>query len=129
MKRKKKTSLESLIGFQILYMDEEHIVVAKDNQIAVIDIKNEDGGCCGYNIIEAICEYNYGDKNNPIITKVEKLVDENGDSEICEITFFGESKAIAYIETTSTSGSGWGYGATVSITCSTLNINEILSSW
>ena len=39
-------------------------------------------------LLDGIEDFLYGDKNNPIITKVEKLVGENGDSEICEITFF-----------------------------------------
>lgn len=127
--KKEKTSLERLIGYQILSIDEKHIVVTKNNKIIVLDIEDYEGDCCGYNTIETICEYSYGDKNNPIITNVEKSTEEKGCEEVCKITFFGESKTIGYIETTSSSGSGWCYGATVTVVCPTLNIDEQLSSW
>ena len=57
----------------------------------------------------------------------EEEDDEDGMSG--KLTFFGEYKPMAVVDTYSSSSSGWCYGACVSIHCDVLEINETLSSW
>ena len=121
--------LQALVGFQILFMDEEHIVVAKNEEIFVLTIEDDEGDCCGYNEITTDLMYGAFSKHNPVITKVFEEREEQSEGQFCSIIFFGESAPIGNIMSYSSSGSGWGYGATVSIRCKKLNIHEILSSW
>ena len=123
------SSLQKLVGFQILSLDEESIVVVKNNKVFVIGIENDEGDCCGYNEIVTNLNYGIGSKHNPIITKVTIENEEIDEGQYCSVCFFGGSKLIGNIDTYSSSGSGWGYGATVTIRCKRLDINDILSSW
>ena len=120
--------LEQLIGAELIEINNNHIVVSKDNERYEITIDDDYGDCCGYNEIET---YLLVSKNSrPVITSV-KIEDTSGGREADEtrVTFFGESKPIATIDSLSSSGSGWGYGATVTLICNKLHINQILSSW
>jgi len=116
-----------LIGAKLVSIDIDEIIVEKDGSLYSLAIIDDEGDCCGYNDIDTklLCEEN----SRPVITNIVIENDEEGEGEACTVTFFGESKPIAEIETYSSSGSGWGYGATVSVRCLALGIDEILSSW
>lgn len=122
---------KDLIGYQLVFIDDENIVVRKDNTEYILNIKEDSGDCCGYNEITTKLLISETELNrNPIITNVEiDEVEAEWDGMNAKLTFFGEYKPIAIVDTFSSSGSGWCYGACVSINCEVLGINEILSSW
>ena len=123
--------LKDLIGYKLEKIDNEVIIVSKNNQLYVLKFKEDYGDCCGYNELQT--NLLIDENNKPIITKVEyediSEEDEFGESEIMKITFLGENKEIANIKSKSSSGSGWNYGACVTIKCKELNIDEKISSW
>jgi len=122
--------LEQLIGAELIEITPQHIIVDKDGERYEINIDDDGGDCCGYNEIET--HLLVSEHSRPVITSV-KVDDESsacgGWGDAARLTFFGESKPIAEIESLSSSGSGWGYGATVTLICDPLHINHILSSW
>lgn len=122
---------KDLIGYQLVSIDDEHIVVRKDNATYVLDILEDGGDCCGFNEITAKLLVSEMELNrNPVITNVEMTEEEaEWDGMNGKLTFFGEYKPIAVVDTLSSSGSGWCYGACVSISCKVLGINETLSNW
>lgn len=120
--------LERLIGAQIVKVDECFIEVKKDGKIYTLEIISHDGDCCGYADFETKLFCSQNNKRNPIITNVTKEEGDGGeDSSI--VTFFGESKPLAAIESVCGSGSGWEYGAFVKLQCKALDIDEILAEW
>lgn len=117
-----------LIGAELIKINRNHIVVEKDGEQYEIIIDDDGGDCCGYNEIET--HLLVSENSRPVITSVK--VEDTGDSgwsDETRVTFFGESKPIAEINSLSSSGSGWQYGATVTLICNKLHINQILSSW
>lgn len=123
--------LKDLIGYKLEKINDEEIIVSKENQLYTLKFEENEGDCCGYNKLET--NLLIDEKNKPIITNV-KYKDISGettfgDDDTIEITFFGENKEIAKIKSMSSSGSGWCYGACVTIKCKELNINETLSEW
>ena len=52
-----------------------------------------------------------------------------GDSDILKLTFFGEHKAIAEVNSLSSSGSGWCYGACVTLRCRETGEEHMLTSY
>lgn len=118
--------LEDLIGYQLKDINEDKIIVIKDNKEYIINFIEEEGGCCGFNELN-INKSDFND--NPIITNIERQDKSEIDEERIIITFYGKNKELAKIDSISSSGSGWNYGATVSIECKELNINEVISSW
>ena len=121
--------MEKLIGAQILRVDDNYIEVKKDKEVFKLEIFSDDGDCCGYADFTTYLLYSPNDIRNPIITNVSRENEESeyGDSSV--ITFFGESKPLATIESNAGSGSGWSYGAFVSLHCTALDIDETLASW
>lgn len=122
--------LEKLIGAQILTVNEDSIEVKLGENIFKLKIESGGGGCCGYASFTTNLLYSENDFRNPIITNVSLDNEENsyeGDSSV--ITFYGESKALATIESEAGSGSGWNYGAFVTLRCKALDIDEDLASW
>lgn len=122
-------TLENLIGAKLIDLDDNCLVVEKDNIRYHIKLEEDPGDCCGFNEIETTLLI---DKNNsPIIINTERTTDkdEYGDGEKCVLTLFGESKPIAEINTYSSSGSGWQYCACVKLVCDILDIDVMLSSW
>lgn len=122
--------LENLIGAQIVKVDETFIEVKKDGKTFTLEINSHDGDCCGYADFETKLLYSPNDERNPIITNVkieEGQVSDSFDEVI--VTFFGESKPLAVIESIAGSGSGWMYGACVELRCKALDIEETLASW
>ena len=122
---------KDLIGYQLVSIDDTKIVVRKDNTEYVLNIEEDYGGCCGYNEIATKLLISDTELNrNPIITNVEMTEEEDDyDGMSGKLTFFGEYKPMAVVDTYSSSGSGWCYGACVSIHCDVLGINDELSSW
>jgi hypothetical protein len=121
--------LEQLIGAQLISIDNDKIIVKKDRKLYTIMIEDFEGDCCGYNDIETALWYRKKSKRNPIITHIEKENTECYEGQSCLLTFFGEDRKLAEINSYSSSGSGWAYGATVTLECKKLHIEEVLSSW
>ena len=123
--------LKDLIGYRLEKINDEEIIISKNDKLYVLKFEEDEGGCCGYNELETTLLIS--DNNKPIITNIEyKDISENedwGDNETIKITFFGENKEIATIKSKSSSGSGWCYGACVTVKCKELNINEVISQW
>lgn len=125
-------SLEKLIGAQITRIDENSIEVNLNGSLHRLELNSDYGDCCGYAEFKTQMLYSENDLRNPVITNVElknSEEDDYGSSEITILTFYGESKELATVESEAGSGSGWNYGATVSIRCDALEINEDLASW
>ena len=121
--------LDKLIGAQILSVCDSHIEVKKGEEHFKLEIVHDDGDCCGYADFKTNLLYTPNDLRNPVITNITR---EDGEDDECDssiITFYGESKALASIESNAGSGSGWGYGAFVSLQCKALDIDENLASW
>ena len=122
--------LEKLIGAQIVKVNETSIEVRLDDKAHELEIDTDYGGCCGYAEFKTNLLYSEDDARNPIITNVELVAKEgNYDGEQTIITFYGENKELANIESEAGSGSGWAYGACVTLRCKTLNIDETLAEW
>lgn len=122
--------VKNLIGFQLAFINEEEIVVKKDNKAYSLKIINDEGDCCGYNDITAQLFISDTElSRNPVITNVTVEREEGSDGQSAKLVFFGEYKPMAQVETYSSSGSGWYYGATVTLRCEELEINEILSEY
>lgn len=121
--------LENLIGAQILTVNDDSIEVKLGDKVFKLEIISYDGDCCGYSDFATNLLYSENDFRNPIVTNVslESGGDSYGDSSV--ITFYGESKPLATIESSAGSGSGWNYGAFVSLRCKALDIDEDLASW
>lgn len=122
--------LEKLIGAQILTVSDNSIDVKLGDKVFTLEIISDDGDCCGYAAFTTNLLYSENDLRNPIITNVSIDNGESDyDSSSSVITFYGESKPLATIESQAGSGSGWNYGAFVSLTCKALDIDENLASW
>lgn len=122
--------LDKLIGAQILRIDESSIEVKLGDEVHTLEIVSDGGDCCGYADFTTNLLYSEDDFRNPIITSVELKNKEGGyDGESSVITFYGEYKALATIESEAGSGSGWTYGAFVNLRCKALEIDEDLASW
>ena len=121
-----------LLGSQLVALDNEGFTVkTKDGERNFI-FDEDYGGCCGFNEIEAKLLISEEETNrNPIITNIieEKNDDSYGDGDSLTITFFGEHKLLAQINSYSSSGSGWGYGATVTCRCLETKEEQTLTSW
>lgn len=121
--------LEKLIGAQILTINDDSIKVKLGEDTFNLEIISYDGDCCGYADFKTNLLYSENDRRNPIITNIELEDKDCYDGESSIITFYGESKPLATIESEAGSGSGWSYGAFVSLTCKELDIDENLASW
>lgn len=120
---------EKLIGAQILNVDENFIEVKKDDKTFKLEIISDGGDCCGYAEFTTNLLYSPDDARNPVITNVTLKDKGNDYNDSSIITFFGEAKPLATIESEAGSGSGWGYGSFVSLQCKALDIDETLASW
>jgi hypothetical protein len=120
---------DKLIGAQIVSVHDDFIRISLNGKEYDLELESDGGDCCGYGDFETRFLLEEGSERNPIITDVE--LHENGgyDSDFATLVFYGEDKAIAEVEASAGSGSGWHYGAWVSISCSKLDIDEMLASW
>lgn len=121
--------ITDLIGYQLVDLNEKEIIVQKNGKRFSIEIDDDFGDCCGYNVIRAHLYISSEVKRNPIITDIYKENEDTGYNNRCCITFFGEEETLAKLYTESSSGSGWCYGAAVTLKCKDLKINEVLSEW
>lgn len=121
--------ITDLIGYQLIDLNKNEIIVQKNERRFSIEIEDDFGSCCGYNVIKTHLYVDNDIKRNPIITDITKREEDTGYSDRCCITFFGEEGSLANLYTTSSSGSGWCYGAAVTLKCKDLKINEVLSEW
>jgi hypothetical protein len=122
--------LKDLIGYQLVSINQEKIIVRKGDKEYTLFITEDYGGCCGYNEINTnllVSETELA--NNPIITNVETDGEDYGNGDRAKLTIFGVYKPLAVVESHSSSGSGWRYGACVSIICDALKIEETLTEW
>lgn len=130
MTNKYVKGLEDLVGFQLMDLTDEKILVrSPDGKNYTLFIEDDGGDCCGFNDITTTLKIKRNSKINPIITKVSISNEDEYEGERCYVTFYGDSKTLGTINTYSSSGSGWGYGANVTVCCSPLSLHEILSSW
>ena len=123
----------SLLGSQLVSLDECGFTVRSKGKERHFVFDEDHGDCCGYNNIEAkllISEEEEANRNL-IITNIAMERDDGGygDGNSLTITFFGESKLLAQINSYSSSGSGWCYGATVTCKCVETQEQEVLTSW
>lgn len=124
--------LRDLIGFRLISISNDAIIVEKQGKQCRLDIDDDYGDCCGWNEIEAKLLVSETDlMANPVITnvEVEGNLGENYAHSSSKVTFFGVYKPMATLETSSGSCSGWQYGAAVTVMCKELSINETISSW
>lgn len=122
--------LTDLVGYQLVSINDDKIVVKKDGIEYELQLHDYPGDCCGYNEIESELFISSTElSRNPIITNV--VVEDNGSNwgNRGKLTFFGEVKAMAEVNTYSSSGSGWCYGAAVSVVCDALELDECLSEY
>lgn len=129
-----KTMLENLIGSKLIQIDNNGFTVKKDNEIRTFEFCEDYGDCCGYNDITAnliVSETELA--NNPVITEVKYTKPiQKPYHDVCDemiITFMGECKPIAEINSYSSSGSGWCYGAHTWVVCKETSEQEELTSW
>jgi hypothetical protein len=121
--------LKNLVGFQLISLDNEQMVVQKDSKVYSLNFMCDEGDCCGYsNIFNTLFIDTNDIKENPIITNIE-YSSTNDDYDTIKITLFGGMKKLAQIEAEAGSGSGWCYGATVTVECQPLEMSETLVSW
>lgn len=112
--------LEELFGAQILEIDtidDEFSVKLRNGEIRHYEIIEDEGDCCGFNDFDILLIDKEEFAKNPIITNIAEERSDNGNSDVLRLTFFGGHKAIAEINSLSSSGSGWCYGACVTLRC------------
>lgn len=124
-----KNLKELLVGAQLVDISNSHITIKIKGKEFVLEIEEDYGDCCGYNEVETKCFYEKGSKRNPVITDIKVDTENEDNGNRCILTFFGEDKMLAEVNSFSSSGSGWFYGACVTIECDVLKLNETLSQW
>lgn len=125
-------NIKDLVGFQLVDINNSYIIVRKDNEQYALEIVEDYGGCCGYNEIETkLLITNDELERNPIITNITFDTSDKDESygDSVKITFFGEVKPIATLDSFSSSGSIWMYGACVSIRCKAIDMDEVITEW
>lgn len=123
--------LSKLIGFQLVDLSDEVMVVQKDSTVYAIEFNHDEGDCCGFTNVHNTLLFDKNDsKENPVITNIERIDSgAGGDCDSITLTLFGGYKPLAKISAEASSGSGWCYGATVTVNCKPLQIDECLASW
>lgn len=127
-------NIKDLVGYQLVSINDSAITVRKGDTEYTLHINEDYGDCCGYNEISTKLLVSEDElARNPIITNVEVESDSSDESSGCgdsaKITFFGEMKALAELDSFSSSGSGWGYGACVTVECESLELYNTITSW
>lgn len=122
--------LDELFGAQILNIDTDNskfAVKLKSGEIRNYEIIEDEGDCCGFNRFGILVIDSDEVNKNPIITNIESEIGDVEDANSLKLTFFGEHKAIAEINSLSSSGSGWCYGACVTLKCRETGEGKILT--
>ena len=123
-------NIKDLVGYQLVSINDNEIVVKKGTSVHTLRINYWGGDCCGYNEIDTKLFISEDElARNPIITNVDIDGSGCGYSDSAKITFFGEVKALAELNSLSSSESGWQYGACVTIICDSLNLEEVITEW
>lgn len=124
--------LEGLIGAQLVELNERGFVVREGGDLVRFSFVEDKGDCCGLNSIKTELFVSKDElRRNPVITNIQedRPYNKRHDSNDLVITFFGEKKQIAKIDSMSSSLSGWGYGASVSLRCLKTEEEEVLTHW
>ena len=122
--------LNGLVGASLVELNERRFIVNKDDMLICFTFEEDEGSCYGFNEITTNLFISKEELHrNPIITSIQTERDVGNDEDRLIITFFGEQKQLAEIESMSSSGSGWSYGATVTLHCLKTNEKEVLTSW
>lgn len=122
--------LENLIGYKLLDIDDNKMIVKLDGQVpCTIKFIRNDGDCCGYTVLKTLLYFDKDASNNPVITNIDKYYDAKDEEASVIITFFGGNKKLANIKATAGSASGWEYGAVVKIKCQDLELDEEIIRW
>lgn len=126
--------IENLIGYRLIEIDNSGFKVEKDGNVRTFEFDEDYGDCCGYNEVTANLLVSEEDlAKNPIITEVNyDNPQKMRNYAYCEqivITFMGESRPIAEINSESGSGSGWNYGAHAWVVCKETGETEVLTEW
>lgn len=123
-----------LVGCQLTEFNSEGFSVKDRNG----NIKNfvffkDEGDCCGFNDLKNELFISTDElARNPVITKVEEIDASDSKYDDCDhviVTFFGEVKKLAQIDSLSSSGSGWSYGASVTVKCIETGEEKTITSW
>lgn len=112
--------LNELFGAQLLDIDianDSFTLKLSNGDIRNYELIEDEGDCCGFNEFGILLISKEELDRNPIITNITEERSDDGNSDVLKLTFFGEHKAIAEINSLSSSGSGWCYGACVTLRC------------
>ena len=112
--------LNELFGAQLLEIDlanDSFTLKLSNGDIRNYEMVEDEGDCCGFNEFGILLIDKEEFYRNPIITNITEERSDDRDSDVLKLTFFGEHKAIAEINSLSSSGSGWCYGACVTLRC------------
>lgn len=132
---------EELIGARLTRIDNGGFeVVLQNGENRTFEFEEDYGGCCGYNEITTnlLLPERESLDNAPVITEVlindpmaNSMVSRYciHNSDCITVTFMGEYKPIAEINSESGSGSGWQYGAHAWVVCKETGKTEELTSW
>lgn len=120
-----------LIGAQLISFDKDKFKVkTAKGKIRTFVLEEEAGDCCGCNdVISTLLIDKKELANNPIITDITEIDNEEDEGNRHILTLVGVSKPLAEIDSYSSSGSGWCYGACVTLVCEETRLSKILSSW
>ena len=121
---------KKMIGSKLVDFKNNSFVVRKGNRTFSFVLLEENGDCCGFNdLISTLLISEEDLKRNPVITKIEEIDQCGEGSAHVVVTFFGEDRKLAQIDSLSSSGSGWSYGACVILKCLQTSEEEIITQW
>ena len=120
-----------LIGAQLISFDKDKFKVkTAKGKVRTFVLDEDEGDCCGYNeVVSTLLIDKKELANNPIITDITEIDNEECEGNRHILTLVGVSKPLAEIDSYSSSGSGWCYGACVILKCEETRLSKILSSW
>ncbi len=125
-------TLKDLIGFRLVDFDleKEEIIIAKDEKRYKINVRRDEGDCCGYTELTGELYISQDDiRENPIITNVESVKQDENYTAVTTITFFGSCRPLATLTGLASSESGYGYGACVTLECEDLQLEEVVAEY
>ena len=123
--------INELIGAQLISFGKDKFKVkTAKGKVRTFVLDEDEGDCCGYNEVISTLLINKKElANNPIITDIKEINNEEDDGNRHILTLVGISKPLAEINSYSSSGSGWCYGACVTLECKETRLSKILSHW